>query len=202
MEKRPFHIIGGAADPQAAAAELSRLRAEIEARNRQETAVAEFGQAALTGVDPAILLGQACAIVELTLGIDHCRALEITHAGSVVVRAALGSNPTFLNCKGDDAENDSIGMYVALAETRWFRRLGHESRPSLTCATTTGSIGMMISGTSGLSACPASRCASARFRVSSCVVANLSVGRCSGSAFEHARFAGPVALCRSSFRST
>ena len=60
-QKKPFHLIGGAADPQAAAAELARLRAEIEARNRQENAVAEFGQAALTGVDPSILLGQACA---------------------------------------------------------------------------------------------------------------------------------------------
>jgi len=88
-QKRPFQLIGGAADPQAAAAELSRLRAEIEARNKQETAIAEFGQAALTGVDPAILLGQACAIVELTLGVDHCRALEITPGAHVVVLAAL-----------------------------------------------------------------------------------------------------------------
>ena len=115
-QKRPFQLIGGAADPKAAAAELARLQAEIEARNRQETAVAEFGQAALTGVDPAILLGQACAIAELTLGVDHCRALEITPGGSVVVRAALGSNASFLRCDRDDADNEAIGMYVSLAE--------------------------------------------------------------------------------------
>jgi len=127
-QKRPFQLIGGAADPQTAAAELSRLRAEIEARNKQETAIAEFGQAALTGVDPAILLGQACAIVELTLGVDHCRALEIT-PGKVVVRASLGSNATFQHCKSDDAENESIGMYVGLAEGPvTFVDLEHEDR--------------------------------------------------------------------------
>src|SRR5437763_737621 len=103
-QRRPFQVIGAAADPQTAATELARLRSEIEARNRQEKAVAEFGQAALTGVDPAILLGQACAIIELTLGVDHCRALEITPGGRLVVRAALGSNPTFLHCNSDDAD--------------------------------------------------------------------------------------------------
>jgi diguanylate cyclase (GGDEF)-like protein/PAS domain S-box-containing protein len=114
-QKKPFQLIGGAADPQAAAAELARLRGEIEARNRQETAIAELGQAALTGVDPYILLGQACALVEMTLGIDHCRALEVTPGGRVVVRAALGSNATFNQCKRDDDEDEAISMYVIVA---------------------------------------------------------------------------------------
>src|SRR5438876_9350340 len=114
-KKQPLHLISGAADSQAVTAELSRLRAEIEARNRQEMAIAEFGQAALTGVEPYILLGQACAMVELTLGVDHSRALEITPGGRPVVRAALGSNTTFLHCNRDDEENESISMYVAVA---------------------------------------------------------------------------------------
>ncbi len=42
-QKQPFHLISGAADPKAAASELARLRSEIEARNRQEVAIAEFG---------------------------------------------------------------------------------------------------------------------------------------------------------------
>ncbi len=116
-QKQPLHLIGGAADPKAAAAELARLRAEIEARNRQQTAIAEFGQAALTGVDPSILLGQACALVELTLGVEHCRALEITPGGRVVLRASIGSNPTFLHCNRDDEENESIAMYVVVADS-------------------------------------------------------------------------------------
>jgi len=114
-QKQPFHLIGGAADPKAAAAELARLRAEIEARNKQETAIAELGQAALTGVDPYIVVGQACALVEMTLGIDHCRALEITPGGRVVVRASLGSNATFNQCNRDDEENEAISMYIVVA---------------------------------------------------------------------------------------
>ena len=128
-QKKPFHLIGGAADPKAAAAELARMRTEIEARNRQENAIAEFGQAALTGVDPSILLGQACAIVELTLGVDHCRVLEMTPGGHVIVRAALGSNTTFFHCTGDDEENEAISMYVSLAEGPvTFSDLEHETR--------------------------------------------------------------------------
>ena len=113
-QKQPFHLISGAADPKAAAAELARLRGEIEARNRQEVAIAEFGQAALTGVDPYILLGQACALIEMTLEVDHCRALEITAGGRTVVRSALGSNSTFLHCDRDEEENEAISMYVAV----------------------------------------------------------------------------------------
>src|SRR5437763_1130623 len=97
----PLHLVGGGRDDASSAeGELQRLRAEIEARNRQETAIAELGQAALTGVDPHILLGQACALVEMTLEIDHARALEITSAG-VNVLASIGSNPTFSHCDGD-----------------------------------------------------------------------------------------------------
>ena len=112
-QKQPFHVIGGTT--HASEAELVRLRKEIEARNRQEIAIAEFGQAALTGVDPSILLGQACALVETTLGVDHCRALEITAARRVEVRAAIGSNPTFAYCRNDDEENEAIAMYITLA---------------------------------------------------------------------------------------
>src|SRR5438132_551457 len=112
-QKQPFHVIGGTT--HASEAELLRLRKEIEARNRQEIAIAELGQAALTGVDPSILLGQACALVEMTLGVDHCRALEITAARRVEVRAAIGSNPTFAYCRNDDEENEALAMYITLA---------------------------------------------------------------------------------------
>jgi diguanylate cyclase (GGDEF)-like protein/PAS domain S-box-containing protein len=111
----PLHVVpGGRADTTAADKELQRLRGEIEARNRQETAIAELGQAALTGVDPLILLGQACALVELTLEVDHSRALEIID-GRVAVLASIGSNATFVHCDHDDEENESIAMYVSMA---------------------------------------------------------------------------------------
>jgi len=111
----PFHLVSGTKPHSGTAAELERLRAEIEARNRQETAIAELGQAALTGVDPYILLGQACALVELTLGVEHARALELTAGGGVTLCSSIGSNATFLRCDRDDEENESIALYVAVA---------------------------------------------------------------------------------------
>ncbi|HYU24197.1 MAG TPA: EAL domain-containing protein, partial [Thermoanaerobaculia bacterium] len=111
--RQPFHLVPGGR-PEGST-ELARLRAEIEARDRQETAIAELGQAALTGVDPYILLGQACALVELTLAVDHCRVLEITPSGRTVLRASIGSNDSFNHCERDDEENESVAMYVAVA---------------------------------------------------------------------------------------
>src|SRR5437763_5183110 len=112
----PLHLVGGGRDDASSAErELSRLRAEIEARNRQETAVSELGQAALTGVDPYILLGQACALVELTLGVEHARSLEIGADGRVSLCSSIGSNPTFLHCQLDGEENESIALYVSVA---------------------------------------------------------------------------------------
>jgi diguanylate cyclase (GGDEF)-like protein/PAS domain S-box-containing protein len=117
MDHTPLHLVGGLREADSAAdAEVARLRAEVDARNRQETAIAELGQGALTGVDPNILLGQACALVEATLGVDHCRALEILRDGSVVRRASIGSNPTFNDCERDDEDNESIAMYVAVSK--------------------------------------------------------------------------------------
>lgn len=112
---QPLHIVRGT-DPAEPDSELARLRAEIEARDRQETAIAELGQAALTGVDPFILLGQACALVEMTLQVGHCRALELTPGGRMLVRASLGANTSFLHCDRDGEEDESIGMVALLAD--------------------------------------------------------------------------------------
>ncbi|HVR39832.1 MAG TPA: diguanylate cyclase, partial [Thermoanaerobaculia bacterium] len=125
QQHQSLHVIrGGAADD-----ELARLRAEIDARNRQETAIAELGQAALTGVDPMILLGQACALVELTLRVGHCRALELTPGGRMIVRAAIGANATFLHCERDTDEDESLGMVTLLGESALtFSNLESETR--------------------------------------------------------------------------
>ncbi|HEX9985258.1 MAG TPA: EAL domain-containing protein [Thermoanaerobaculia bacterium] len=97
-------------------AELARLRAEIAARNRQEIAIAELGQAALTGVDTMMLLGQACALVEMTLGVGHCRVLEIASGGKMIVRGAIGTNETFAKCRRDSDEDESIAMVTLLGD--------------------------------------------------------------------------------------
>ena len=130
MTEQPlFHLVRGVDGDAARDAELSRLRAELEARNRQEIAIAELGQAALTGVDPLILIGQACALVELTLQVSHVRALEIAGSGQMVVRAALGANETFLRCTLDADEDESLGMVTLLADGPFtFSRLAEETR--------------------------------------------------------------------------
>jgi diguanylate cyclase (GGDEF)-like protein/PAS domain S-box-containing protein len=125
----PFRLVGEKPSSDPAAAELERLRAEIGARNRQERAISELGQAALTGVDPYILLGQACALVELTLDVEHARALEITSGGAVLLRSSIGSNPTFLHCDRDDEENESIALYINVANAPVvFTNLDQETR--------------------------------------------------------------------------
>ncbi len=127
-QSTPFHLVRGA-QPESPDADLLRVRAEIEARDRQQTAIAELGQAALTGVDPLILLGQACALVESTLQVSHCRALEILPGGRMIVRGALGANETFLHCTRDADEDEALGMITLLAETPFsFGRLEQETR--------------------------------------------------------------------------
>ena len=131
MAEHPhFHLVqDGDGGTDARADEVSRLRAELEARNRQEIAIAELGQAALTGVDPLILLGQACALVELTLRVSLCRALVDTPGARLILRAALGANDTFLRCTRDSDEDDSIGMVTLLADAPFtFGNLAEETR--------------------------------------------------------------------------
>jgi diguanylate cyclase (GGDEF)-like protein/PAS domain S-box-containing protein len=128
---KPFHLVrsGDARGLGARDEELLRLRAELDVRDRQETAIAELGQAALTGVDPLILLGQACALVELTLRVSHCRALENTPNGRMLVRSALGANATFIGCSRDADEDESLGMVTLLADGPvTFSRLEEETR--------------------------------------------------------------------------
>jgi diguanylate cyclase (GGDEF)-like protein/PAS domain S-box-containing protein len=130
---KPFHLVrSGDGREETPEGELSRLRAELEARDRQETAIAELGQAALTGVDPLILLGQACALIELTLRVSHCRALEVT-PGGLAVRAALGVNQSFLHCTRDADEDESLGMVTLLADGPFtFNDLENETRVKAT----------------------------------------------------------------------
>jgi diguanylate cyclase (GGDEF)-like protein/PAS domain S-box-containing protein len=129
-EQSTFHLVRASdAFDDARALELERLRSELDARNRQGTAIAELGQAALTGVDPLILLGQVCALIELTLGVSHCRALEIIPTGRMLVRSALGANETFLHCNRDEDEDESIAMVTLLSDAPFtFNNLADETR--------------------------------------------------------------------------
>lgn len=125
-----FHLLPGrGGDSDAATREIARLRGELDALTRRETAIAELGQAALTGVDPLILLGQACALVESTLGASHCRAIELQNGGRPIVHAALGANGTFMNCPDDAEEDESLAMLTLLGDAPvTFSNLEDETR--------------------------------------------------------------------------
>lgn len=84
------------------------LQEELDERSRQQTAVAELGEAALTRIDGATLIGQACALVLDTLRADYVRVLEYLPAERhMVVRAIVGhTGPRVAN------EVDSEAMYA------------------------------------------------------------------------------------------
>src|SRR5438045_1225687 len=90
------------------AAEERELRAEIAARDRQENAIAELAQGALTGIDASILLGQACALVELTLETARGVVLEVDR-DSFITRAQIADDA---NCANDVRDDRLLAGFV------------------------------------------------------------------------------------------
>jgi len=113
-EGPPLHLVSPRLGDAPIDGEVARLRAEISARDRQETAIGELGQAALTGIDPYLLLGQACALVEMTLGVSQVRALELGSGGRMVARASIGANETFGACGRHVEDDREVGTFVLL----------------------------------------------------------------------------------------
>lgn len=75
--------------PVGAARDLDRMLRVVEARSRQQAAVAEFGQLALTGADVPSLLEEAVALAARGLGVEVATALEL-EGDHLIVRAAHG----------------------------------------------------------------------------------------------------------------
>ena len=70
---------------------------EAERRSRQQAAIAELGQAALTGVEPEVLIGQTCGLVESVLDSARCAVIERADEG-FHLRFAIGSRAGFDGC--------------------------------------------------------------------------------------------------------
>src|SRR5258708_32216305 len=65
--------------------------AALEARARQQNAVAELSQRALEGRDLDSLLGDAVSLVPRILGIEFCKVLELLSQGdALLLRAGAG----------------------------------------------------------------------------------------------------------------
>ena len=71
------------------AREFDHMLRVVEARNRQQAAVAEFGQLALSGADVPSLLEEAVSLVARGLGVELASALEL-EGDRFVIRATWG----------------------------------------------------------------------------------------------------------------
>src|SRR5207249_10908017 len=71
--------------------ERKRAERELEARARQQAAVADLGQRALARTDLSTLLDEAVALVARTLEVDYFALLELVSDGAALrLRARLG----------------------------------------------------------------------------------------------------------------
>jgi diguanylate cyclase (GGDEF)-like protein/PAS domain S-box-containing protein len=91
------------------------MEAEIARRRCQQAALAELGQAGLTGVEPAMILGQTCALVESVVGGTRCSIVERENDGGWTLRFAVGVNTTFDRCRDADPSHHALFDYALMA---------------------------------------------------------------------------------------
>ena len=110
--------------------EQRRAEEELKARMRQQTAVVDLGQQALTGRSISSLLEEAVALVANTLALDYCSVLERLPSGdTLVIKAGFGWEPGLLERATVPAGSGSPAGYALLCnEPVVFDDLQHESR--------------------------------------------------------------------------
>ncbi|HEX8251745.1 MAG TPA: EAL domain-containing protein [Thermoanaerobaculia bacterium] len=86
---------------------LAAAEAEIARRTRQQAALAELGQAALTRADVGMLVGQTCALVEWALAASYVSIVE-ADGNALALRFGLGANGSFNRC------NDAVMEHAPL----------------------------------------------------------------------------------------
>ncbi|MDQ3280877.1 MAG: EAL domain-containing protein [Acidobacteriota bacterium] len=84
--------------------QLTAAQAEIARRARQQSALAELGQAALSRADVGLLVGQTCAVVEWALGVSYVSVVQAA-SSALDLRFGLGDNATFSACNDDSPEH-------------------------------------------------------------------------------------------------
>ena len=110
--------------------EQRRTQEELNERMRQQTAVVELGQRALTGRSTASLLEQTVALVAKTLTLDYCSVLEVLPSGeALVLRTGFGWEARLLEKATVPTGTDSLAGYALLCnEPVVFEDLQHETR--------------------------------------------------------------------------
>ena len=82
-------------------------REEIARRARQQAALAELGQAALTRADVGLLVGQTCAVVEWALGASYVSVVR-AEGNELSLRFGVGGNSTFSTCSDAHPEHKPL----------------------------------------------------------------------------------------------
>ncbi len=90
---------------------------ELEARTRQQEAIANLGQRALSGVDLATLLNEAVSLVAETLGVELCKVLELLPDGrGLLLRTGVGWKEGMVGRAVVDAGPRSQAGYTLVAQ--------------------------------------------------------------------------------------
>ncbi len=104
-------------------------RDEIARRARQQAALAELGQAALTRADVGLLVGQTCAVVEWALAASYVSIVQAEENGTLALRFGVGSNTTFSACDDTTLEHQALLLCTyTLGEPFVFHGLGADAR--------------------------------------------------------------------------
>ncbi len=90
--------------------------AELRARARQQAVVADLGQRALAGTDPARLMDEAVALVAQTLEVELCKVLELLPDGTALrLRAGVGWHAGLVGDATVGAGTDSQAGYTLIS---------------------------------------------------------------------------------------
>jgi PAS domain S-box-containing protein len=76
---------------QAEIADRGRIQQQADARAKQQAAVSQIGQLALSGADLSPVMEEACALVARALNVEFCKVLELLPDGQALrLRAGVG----------------------------------------------------------------------------------------------------------------
>jgi len=108
---------------------VARFERELEQRARQQQAVAELGQAAVSGLACNALLQEAVRRVAETLEVAHCSALELLPDGEwLVTRAAIGFDDEVVNQTRTSAHRTQSGYALECGLPCIVEDLGSDTR--------------------------------------------------------------------------
>lgn len=100
----------------AVAREFDRMIATVAARTKQQAAVAELGQHALSGTDLSHLLDEAVELVAIHLDVALSAILELEGSGACILRAGRGWDDGAIGFASVETEAGSQAGYTLLTD--------------------------------------------------------------------------------------